>query len=184
MEDGKLAAALRKGERRALDRAVERYTAYLSAVVRRTLGAAGTAQDVEELVSDVFLTLWRRRDSLEDRPLKPWLAAVARNRAVDWLRAAPPAALSLDDDRAPAVPGPEGEVERREFAAARCAAVEALGEPDRSLVEGYYYEDRHLKDLARALDLSPAQAKTRLFRARQKLKVTLTKGGSADGTDG
>ncbi len=74
--------------------------------------------------------------------------------------------------------------ERREFAAALFAAVEALGEPDRSLVEGYYYEDRRLKDLARALGLSPAQAKTRLFRARQRLKITLTKGGSADGTDG
>ncbi len=82
MEDGLLAAALRWGERRALDRAVERYTAYLSGVVRRPLGAAGTAQDVEELVSDVVLTLWRRRDSLEDRPLKPWLAAVARNHMV------------------------------------------------------------------------------------------------------
>ncbi len=69
MEDG-LAAALRRGERRALDRAVERYTAYLSAVVRRTLGAAGTAQDVEELVSDVFLTLWRRREGLEDRRVR------------------------------------------------------------------------------------------------------------------
>ncbi len=33
-------------------------------------------------------------------------------------------------------------------------------------------------------DTAPAQAKTRLFRARQKLKTTLTKGGSADGTDG
>lgn len=184
MEDGKLAAALRRGERRALDQAVERYTRYLSAVVRRTIGPAGTDQDVEELVSDVFLTLWRRRDSLEDRPLKPWLAAVARNRAVDWLRASPPAPLPLEDDGGPAVPGPEGELERREFAAGLFAAVEALDEPDRSLVEGYYYEERKLKDLARALGLSPAQAKTRLFRARQKLKATLTKGGSADGTDG
>ncbi len=184
MEDGLLAAALRRGERRALDRAVERYTAYLSAVVRRTLGAAGTAQDVEELVSDVFLTLWRHREALEDRSLKPWLAAVARNRAVDWLRAAPPASLSLEGGHDPAVPGPEGEVERREFAASLFAAVEALGEPDRSLVEGYYYEDRRLKDLARALGLSHAQAKTRLCRARQRLKTTLTKGGAADGTDG
>ncbi len=185
MEEKKLAAALRKGERWALDRAMERYTAYLSAVVRQTLGAPGTAQDVEELVSDAFLALWRHHEELREMDsIKPWLAAVARNRAVDWLRAAHPAPLSLEDRTEAAVPGPEGEVERREFTAALFAAVEGLPEPDRSLVEGYYYEGRRLKDLAKALGLAPSAAKTRLFRARQKLKETLTKGGAAYGSDG
>ncbi len=185
MDEQKLAAALRKGERRALDRAVERYTPYLSAVVRRTLGAAGTAQDVEELVSDVFLTLWRHREELRDGSgLRPWLAAVARNRAVDWLRAARPAPLPLEDQAGAAAPDLQEEAERREFAAALYAAVEALPQPERDLVEGYYYQGERLKDLARGLGLSPAAAKSRLFRARQKLKEALTKGGAACGANG
>ncbi len=181
MDDKALAAALRKGERRALDRAMERYTAYLSAVVRRTLGSAGTAQDVEELVSDAFLALWRHREDLRGESVKPWLAAVARNRAVDWLRTAKPAPLPLDEETVRSIPGPEAEAERREFAAELFAAVEDLPEPDRTLVEGYYYEGRKLKDLAKALGLPSSTAKTRLFRARQKLKETLTKGGSVYG---
>ncbi len=181
MDEKTLTAALRKGERRALDRAMERYTAYLSAVVRRTLGSAGSAQDVEELVSDAFLALWRHREDLRGESVKPWLAAVARNRAVDWLRSSRPASLPLEDRADAAVPGPEDEVERRTFAAELFAAVEDLPEPDRALVEGYYYEGRKLKDLAKTLGLPAATAKTRLFRARQKLKETLTKGGSAYG---
>ncbi len=184
MDEKALAAALHKGERRALDRAMEHYTAYLSAVVRRTLGAAGTAQDVEELVSDAFLALWRHREELRGESVKPWLSAVARNGAIDWLRTSRPAALTLEERTEAAVPGPEGEVERRAFAAELFAAVEGLSEPERFLVEGYYYEGRRLKDLANFLGLPPATAKTRLFRARQKLKETLTKGGLAYGSDG
>jgi len=185
MEEKKLTAALRKGERQALDKAIERYTAYLSAVVRRTLGSAGTAQDVEELVSDTFLALWRRRAELrEGESVKPWLSAVARNRAVDRLRSMDAPPLPLEEETVQSAPGPELEVERREFAAALFAAVEALPPTDQALVEGFYYEDRRLGELAKELGLSVPAAKTRLCRARQRLKETLTKGGSADEANG
>lgn len=181
MDEQKLAAALRKGERRALDRAVERYTAYLSAVVRRTLGVAGTAQDVEELVSDTFLALWRHREELQGESLRPWLAAVARNRAVDWLRRFKPPPLPLETQPEAAVPGPEDQVERREFAAALWTAVEGLPQPDKDLVVGYYLQNHSIKDLAKALALTPGAAKTRLCRARKTLKTYLTKGGAFGG---
>ncbi|MFG6353257.1 MAG: RNA polymerase subunit sigma-70, partial [Oscillospiraceae bacterium] len=74
------------------------YTPYLSTVVWNALGPAASAQDVEEVVSDAFLALWSRRDSLQpEQGLKPWLAAVARNRAIDRLRAARPAPLPLHE---------------------------------------------------------------------------------------
>ena len=99
MNDKKLAQRLKRGDRLALDRAMDAYAGYLSTVVWRALGPAANAEDVEEIVSDAFLALWSRRDSLDpEQGLKSWLAAVARNRAVDRLRAAPPPPLSLDDE--------------------------------------------------------------------------------------
>ena len=72
----------------ALDRAVEAYTPYLSAVVWNAMGASASAEDVEEVVSDAFLALWSSRERLDpERGIKAWLAAVARNKAVDRLRA-------------------------------------------------------------------------------------------------
>ena len=185
MNDKKLAQKLKRGDRLALDRAMDTYTAYLSAVVWNAMGPAASAQDVEEVVSDTFLALWSRRDSLRpEQGLKPWLAAVARNRAVDRLRAAPPRPLPLDEAGEAGGPGPEDELERRMFAEALRRAVEALPPPDDQLVLRFYYEGEKLKDIAGDLGLSLPAAKSRLCRARRRLKEILIKGGLADGTAG
>lgn len=185
MDETKLAQKLKRGDRLALDRAMERYTPYLSAVVWNAMGPAAAREDVEEVVSDAFLALWSHRERLDPRQgVRPWLAAVARNRAVDRLRAAPPRPLPLDEGVEPGSPGPEEDLERRLFADALRRAVEALPPPDSQLVLRFYYEEEKLKDIARDLGMSVPAAKTRLCRARRKLKEILQKGGLADGTAG
>ena len=185
MDDRKLAQKLKQGNRLALDRAMAAYTPYLSTVVWNALGPAASAQDVEEVVSDAFLALWSRRDSLQpEQGLNPWLAAVARNRAIDRLRAARPAPLPLHEAETAGGPTPEQDLERRMFAHALRQAVEGLPPPDDQLVLRFYYEGEKLKDVARDLGLSVPAAKSRLCRARKKLKEILTEGGLADGTVG
>ncbi len=185
MDDRKLAQKLKQGNRLALDRAMAAYTPYLSTVVWNALGPAASAQDVEEVVSDAFLALWSRRDSLQpEQGLKPWLAAVARNRAIDRLRAARPAPLPLHEAETAGGSTPEQDLERQMFAHALRQAVEGLPPPDDQLVLRFYYEGEKLKDVARDLGLSVPAAKSRLCRARKKLKEILTEGGLADGTVG
>ena len=185
MDDRKLAQKLKQGNRLALDRAMAAYTPYLSTVVWNALGPAASAQDVEEVVSDAFLALWSRRDNLQpEQGLKPWLAAVARNRAIDRQRAARPAPLPLHEAETAGGPTPEQDLERRMFAHALRQAVEGLPPPDDQLVLRFYYEGEKLKDVARDLGLSVPAAKSRLCRARKKLKEILTEGGLADGTVG
>ena len=184
MNEQKLLQKLKAGDRLALNRAMDMYTSYLAAVVWHTLGSAASAEDVEEVVSDAFLALWSHREDLRSGGLKSWLAAVARNRAVDRLRAAPPVPLPLDGLEEAGGANPAEDLERRLFASALRKAVEALPPPDDQLVLRYYYEEEKLKDIARDLGLSAPAAKSRLLRARRKLKEVLTKGGLADGTVG
>ena len=184
MDEKKLARRLQKGDRLALNRAMDGYTPYLSAVVWRVLGPAAVPEDVEEVVADAFLALWRSRDKLDpNQGVKAWLAAVARNGATDRLRTAAPAALPLEEAQPSGGPGPEEALERRMFADALRREVEALEPPDDALVLRFYYEEEKLKDIAADLGLSLSAAKTRLHRARRKLKDQLTKGGLAHGTE-
>lgn len=167
----------------ALDRVMDRFTPYLSTVVWNVMGLAASVQDVEEVVSDAYLSLWTHRDTLDPaRGVKSWLAAAARNKAIDRMRTAPPPPLPLEDAEPTGGSSPEEELERKQFAAALLQAVEALPPPDDALVFRFYYEEERLKDIARDLGLSVPAAKSRLCRARQKLKEILTKGGLADGT--
>ena len=79
-------------------------------------------------------------------------------------------------------PALEDELERHMFAAGLRRAVENLPPPDNQLVFRYYYEEEKLKDIAQDLGLSVTAAKSRLCRARRKLKEILVKGGLTDGT--
>lgn len=178
MEDAALVRRLRQGSRLALEQAIGRYTPYVSAVVCNALSGRGRREDVEEIVSDVFLALWSHAGGLDsERGLRPWLAVTARNRAIDWLRTHP-APPDLPQEAAPGTAeGPEAEVERRERAGRLWQAVDGLGEPDRTLFLRYYYWGDKLREIARSLGLTPAAAKQRLFRGRKALREILTKGG-------
>ena len=87
MEEAAIIRALQAGDRSALEEAVVRYTHYLTAVAARAMGPDPGREDLEEIVSDTFLSLWRFRANLDpERPLRPWLAVAARNLAVSRLR--------------------------------------------------------------------------------------------------
>lgn len=176
MDERALVRKLNRGSRGALEQAVARFTPYVSAVVLRTLAGRACREDVEELCADVFVELWTHGGELDpERELRPWLGAVARNKATDWLRCARPSGVIPDSTPDPS-PGPEELAHRRDQSARLWAAVDGMGEPDRTLFVRYYYEGDKLKTVAAELGLSPTAAKQRLFRGRKALKAALQKG--------
>ena len=177
MNERKLIKKLNRHSRNALDRAVSYYTPYVSAVILHTLAGRACHEDMEELCADVFVTLWTHADTLDlEQSIRSWLAAVARNKAVDWLRRQRPSDLIPEDIPDPS-PGPDELAQRRDQSARLWAAVEALGEPDRTLFIRYYYESESLKTIAADLGLTQTAAKQRLFRGRKTLKSVLQEEG-------
>ena len=53
------------------------------------LRICGERQAAEDVLSEVYLTIWRRAGAFEPGRASPisWLATIARNRAIDWVRA-------------------------------------------------------------------------------------------------
>ena len=84
--EAQLIRRLRRGELSALEAVIERYTPYVSAVIRNQLCSFSRDEDVEELAADVFLALWNHRNRLTTEHLRGFLGTVARNRARSFLR--------------------------------------------------------------------------------------------------
>ena len=102
MDERALVKKLNRGSRGALDAAVERFTPYVSTVILHTLAGRACREDVEELCADVFVALWTNAPGLDpEQGLRPWLAAVARNKATDWLRRARPSSPIPDSAQDP-----------------------------------------------------------------------------------
>lgn len=88
-DDAALIARIRVGDQSAMADLYDRYSGVVYGVALRVLTSTAAAEDV---VQEVFLQLWRNPQAFNaDRGrLAPWLAVIARNRAIDLLRKRPP----------------------------------------------------------------------------------------------
>ena len=86
MNDGAILRGLRSKNPASLEKLMDKYIPYVSAIVWNFLRASMTKEDAEEVVSDVFLAAWNQAKDIRPNALKPWLGAVARNKARQKLR--------------------------------------------------------------------------------------------------
>ncbi len=181
MDEQTALARLRRGDERALEWFVTRYTPYVGAIVWSVVGGRLTVQDGEEVAADVFLQLWRCREKPREGAVKSYLGAIARSRAIDRLRREA-GQLELEYDELDlAVDGPEGEVLAGEDRQALLAAVDALGPPDREIFLRRYYYGQSAPEIGQKLDMKPEAVRQRLKRGRDLLRRMLTKGAYESG---
>lgn len=184
MDDKQALQRLRKGNTEALEELMDRYAGYVCRIVSQILLPSMTEEDVEEVISDVFLTLWRNCRQIQDpERLKSWLGSTARNRALNKLRERR-AALELEEDLlSPEEESMDARLSRQERQQRVQQALSRMGEPDREIFLRHYCRFQPVKEIAAALGLSLSAVKTRLLRGRRKLRDQLLKGGVTDETD-
>ncbi len=180
MDEREALSALRAGDEAALAWFMERYAGYAAAIINRILLPRLTPSDAEEALADVFVSLWKNAAKVPEGSVRPYISAMARNRAVSALRRSR-AELPLEAERVIEVarPSPEQELTEQEAREAARRAVLGLPEPDREIFLRRYYRFQSLADIALALDMNVNTVKTRLRRGREKLRAALESEGEA-----
>jgi RNA polymerase sigma-70 factor (ECF subfamily) len=136
--DTALVSAMRLGSEDALAQLYDRYSPVVYSVALRVLGDTGTAEDV---LQDVFMQLWRNPGVFDSSRgnLGPWLAVIARNRAIDVLRKRRPetdvadVVLSVERDLA-------GEADRNRIMEKVRGLLGTMPSLQRSALEMAYFE--------------------------------------------
>lgn len=181
MEDRKLVRQLRKQDEKALVVLVERYSPYVSTVVRNIVSGVLTDSDIEELTADVFIRLWNSSEKLRAETLRPYMAAIARNLAVDRLRAMH-FTVELDEIELADGSDIEYETERRMLADELNRTIGEMEPRSRELLLRFYYYYQKIPQIAAEMCMSESACKTALHRARNKLKKMLTERGYGNET--
>jgi RNA polymerase sigma-70 factor (ECF subfamily) len=167
-----LAAAARRGDRRAFAALHERYGRMVHAI----LLARGAAGQAEDLVQDVFLAALEQIADLRDaEAFGGWLAQIARRRAVDHLRARRPHVLFDDEERGGRSQPPGAEAR---------AAVLALPETYRETLLMRLVEGMSGAEIAARTGLTPGGVRVNLHRGMELLRARLgaaAKNGTDDG---
>jgi RNA polymerase sigma-70 factor (ECF subfamily) len=197
--DATLVQAVAAGSESALAALYDRHARMVFQVALRVTSDRSVA---EEVVQDAFLTLWNRAELYDPElgELRSWLAVVARNRALNRVRArmrripaqtlsavtgeAPDAAAMLDwliaDAGTVATATPEAppdvQVVDLETASELARVVHELPEPERAVLLLAYREGLSQTEIADRLGWPLGTVKTRTRRALARLRTTLDAG--------
>jgi RNA polymerase sigma-70 factor (ECF subfamily) len=140
----------------------------------------GDRQRAEDVVQEVLLRAWRQLSRLElgDRPLRPWLFAVARNVLTDLHRAdrARPRIVA-DDSELAAVAGDADEIDRAVESWAMGEALHRISEQHREVLVQSYWLGMSVAETARALGIPPGTVKSRTYYAVRALRLALEEMG-------
>lgn len=171
VDETKLLLQLQSREYRSIDRAIDLYTPYLSTVLYNMVGNSLPKEDLEEIISDVFIALWiHAKDiDLNKGTLRAYLAAIARNTAYNKLRKKQNFTC-LDDL---VLPDQTDFTQVHSERSSLWDAVMSLGEPDNEIFIRYYKYNEKLIDIAKVTGLNLSTIKTKLSRGKRKLKKIL-----------
>src|SRR5829696_9989225 len=175
--DEALMARIAAGDRDAMRALYLRHHIRVYRFVVRLVRSHATAEDI---ISEVFLDVWRQAGSFEGRSaVSTWLLAIARFKALSALRRRPEE--ELDEEAAAAIedPGddPETAMEKKDKGEILRKCMTSLSREHREIIDLVYYHEKSIEEVAGILSIPENTVKTRMFYARKKLAELLKAAG-------
>jgi RNA polymerase sigma-70 factor, ECF subfamily len=175
--DGVLIGRIANGDRLAMQVLFARHHVGVYRFVLRLVRNEATAED---LISEVFLDVWRQAGKFEGRSaVSTWLLSIARFKALSVLRRRPEE--ELDEDAASAIEDhsddPETALAKKDKGAAMRECLNELSNEHREVIDLVYYHEKSVEEVAAIVGIPEATVKTRMFYARKKLSELLKERG-------
>jgi len=179
-----LVAAAKKGDLAAFEELVGRYE---RKIFRLTMNITGNREDAEDAMQDAFLKSYSHlKDFQGDSRFYTWLVRIAANEALMRLRKRRPNQFSLDEpvetdeDLMPRElqdwgPGPEQRFAQTEMRDILSRVIEELDPDYRIVFVLRDIEELSTEETAAAVGISVPAVKSRLLRARLKLREKLAR---------
>ncbi|MDF1862431.1 MAG: sigma-70 family RNA polymerase sigma factor [Verrucomicrobiales bacterium] len=178
--DTRMLQGIANGDRQCFRSLHDRYDGLLFTTIQKVLN---DREDSEEVLQEVLSSLWRKAHLYQKGRGRPvtWLASMARNRAIDRLRAKQrqsklKAAYSDEIEVNPrgstGISGPESTIRRDNCEVVRSAVME-LTDVQREAIEKVYFEGLTQQEIADQLGQPLGTVKARIRRGLAKLRKTV-----------
>ena len=167
--DDMLVARIGEGDRLAMQTLFARHR---TPVYRWLLRLVGNETLAEDLVSDVFLDVWRQASRFEGRSsVSTWLMAIARFKAISARRRRTDAELDegIESTVADTADYPGVVLEKKNRDEVLRAALTRLSAEHKEIIDLVYYHEKSVDECAQIIGVPSGTVKTRMFYARRKL---------------
>ena len=171
--DEVLIGRIASGDRLAMQVLFARHHVRVYRFVLRLVRDESTAED---LISEVFLDVWRQAGRFEGRSaVSTWLLAIARFKALSALRRRPDE--ELDEETAASIEdtsdNPETALEKKDKSAIIRKCLMGLSAEHREIIDLVYYHEKSVEEVAQIVGIPENTVKTRMFYARKRLAELL-----------
>jgi RNA polymerase sigma factor (sigma-70 family) len=165
--DRELVARCRRGEPKAWDELVERFSRYVYAIAVQAFRLAPA--DAEDVFQEVFARVYEHLDRLRsDDAVRPWIAQLTRRLCIDRLRANRRESVVDENEEEPS------EVDETlaglDEAMSVRAALDAVGDPCREILDRFFCRDESYRTIGDALSLPAGTIASRISRCLDKLR--------------
>lgn len=165
-----------------LEIVIDEYSGYIFKIIENMSIQYLSQEDIEEIISDTFVVLWKNRDKLDKtKDLSPYIAGITKNLVREKTRV-----INIHND----ISDYENIIqdffkidmlcEQREKIAIIDKAVKNMKKIDIEIFELYYYSSMKYNEISNILNISEFTIKSKLFRIRKKIRKELLKGGYSD----
>ena len=178
MKIEKLAKKLIKGDESAFEAIIDRFTPLVSTIVFNLANGSLNTTDMEEIISDTFISLWYNREKVQPEKLKGYICCIAKNKAKNKLKAVFHHQVTnieeMDFEDGLVV---SDEIENKVITEVLKEALDIIGEPDKEILIRHYYYYQSSTEISERMGMKSETVKSRIKRARGKLKAILTERG-------
>lgn len=161
---------------------------YEDKVYRLCLRMTGNRDDAEDLAQEAFVKAWRGlRFYKQEAAFSTWLYRLTSNVCIDYLRREkrrPTQSLTADDDEKSMIeipdpaPTPHEQAQTREVRQCVAKAMKQLDEEFHLVLTLRVVDELSYEEIAQITDLKVGTVKSRLARAREKLRKILLQNGN------
>ncbi len=175
--DVQLLNRIARGDKIAMQALFARYNVRVYRFVLRFVSDEALAEDI---VSEVFVAVWRNASRFEgNSQVSTWILAIARFKALSSLRRRRDDVL--DDVKAAAIPDtaddPEIAMQKKDRIAILRECMSHLSHNHREIIDLVYYHEQSIVAVAEIVGVPENTAKTRMFHARKRMSRLLQKAG-------
>lgn len=173
-----LVAIARHADRQAFS---ELFRKFAPSIARYFGGVGVPAGQVDDLVQDVMLTVWRKAALYDAHRASAatWIFAIARNRRIDAFRRERRPEVELSDTISADLAHPDAHIDRVREAVILRSVLEDLPIEQANVLQRAYFDDRSLSQIAEESNVPLGTVKSRVRLALQRLRTALGPGGAS-----
>ena len=151
----------------------QRFMPHYRLLYRVAYHLTGNAQDAEDLLQDLYLKLWQKRDDLPDETINDaYLATMMRNLFVDQrrLKHVDASAELKNEDGPPDEQSLDRQTDAKDEVQQMEGLISELPERDGKIIRMHMVEDRSYEEIERKTGLSQGNIRIIVMRTKKKLK--------------